>query len=145
MRRVTALLASTACAAALVVAASPPSNAGDVGPTDDLSGRWQSAALKMDGVGWSLTLRPAPVAAGYTAVFQFQDQDGNPGARVRARITAEGDRLALIWIGETGKRTVLRGSLGMDGSIFLPTCYRLFSFTTKANADETCLFQEMPT
>lgn len=144
MRRITALLASAACAAALTVAAAPASQAGDVGPTDNLSGRWQSASLKMDGVGWSLTLRPATAGAGYTAVFQFRDQDGNPGPRVRARITADGARVALIWTGETGRRTVLKGSLGMDGSIFLPTCYRLFSFTSKATADEACLFQEMP-
>jgi hypothetical protein len=144
MSRVTALLATAACAAALTLTAAPASHAGDVGPTDDLSGRWQSASLKMDGVGWALTLRPAVVGSGYAAVFQFRDQDGNPGARVRARITADGDRVALIWTGETGQRTVLKGSLGMDGSIFLPTCYRLFSFTTKSTADEACLFQEMP-
>lgn len=144
MRRVTALTAAAACAAALLVAAPPASHAGDVGPVDDLSGRWQSASLKMDGVGWALTLRPATRGSGYVAVFSFQDQDGSPGARVRARMTANGDRVSLIWIGETGRRTVLAGSLGMDGSIFLPTCYRLFSFTSESTAAQACLFQEMP-
>jgi hypothetical protein len=118
--------------------------AADVGPTGDLSGRWQSASLKMDGVGWAMTLRQATVGSAYAAVFQFRDQDGGPGPRVRARITVDGARVSLIWIGETGQRTVLKGSLGMDGSIFLPTCYRLFSFTSKSTADEACLFQEMP-
>lgn len=144
MRRAIALLTSAACAAGLALAAAPAATAGDSGRTDDLSGRWQSATLKMDGLGWALTLRPATVGSGYVAVFQFQDQDGSPGARVRARVTADGNRVVLVWNGEPGQRTVLRGSLGMDGSLFFPTCYRLLTLTSKPMADENCLFQELP-
>jgi hypothetical protein len=144
MRRAIALIASAACASALALAVAPASRAGDVGPTGDLSGRWQSATLKMDGLGWALTLRPAAVGSGYSAVFQFRDQDGSPGARVRARVTADGSRVVLVWKGEPGQRTVLRGTLGMDGSLYFPTCYRLFTLTSKQMADENCLFQEMP-
>ncbi len=98
----------------------------------------------MDGLGWALTIRPTAGRSGYAAVFQFQDQDGSPGARVRARITADGSRVVLVWNGEPGQRTVLKGTLGMDGSLFFPTCYRLFTLTSKSMADENCLFQELP-
>lgn len=144
MRRAIALSASAACAIGLALSTAPTALAGDVGPTDDLTGRWQSASLKMDGLGWALTLRPAAGGSGYAAVFQFRDQDGSPGARVRARITADGTRAVLVWNGEPGQRTVLKGTLGMDGSLFFPTCYRLFTLTSKSMADENCLFQEMP-
>jgi hypothetical protein len=143
MRRAVAIVTSAACAGALTLAATPV-HAGDVGPTDDLSGRWQSASLKMDGLGWALTIRPTVGRSGYAAVFQFRDQDGRPGARVRARITADGSRVVLVWNGEPGQRTVLKGTLGMDGSLFFPTCYRLFTLTSKSMADENCLFQELP-
>jgi hypothetical protein len=144
MRRAIALLTSAACTAALALVAAPATRAGDTGRTDDLSGRWQSATLKMDGLGWALTLRPATVGSGYLAVFQFQDQDGSPGATVRARVTSDGNRVVLVLNGEPGQRTVLRGSVGMDGYLFFPTCYRLFTLTSKPMADENCLFQELP-
>jgi hypothetical protein len=144
MSRLPAVVASAACLLAVGIVAAPGTLAGDVGPTGDLSGRWQTAALKMDGVGYTMTLLPTGRDGSYDARLRFSYQDGRRGSLIRARVTNAGSAARMTVTGDSGAAVTLKGSLGMDGSLYFPTCYRVLPFATKANADESCLFQEMP-
>jgi hypothetical protein len=141
MRRIATTVAATTIALASLTAVAPAALAGDsASGSPDLSGRWNSAILRMDGVGWSIRVTPSGDADSYDAVLRFHYQDGRTGMRTKATLTVAGTQATLRIV---GGRTVA-GSLGQDGSLFLPRCYEVLKFSTKANADETCLFQDLP-
>ena len=116
----------------------------------DLSGRWKSASLKMDGVGYKMTVAAADSPANaYNVVLRFRYEDGTRGPRIKARMIDNGGTLYLLLDGQGSienliNPNIMRGSLGNDGSMFFPTCYQQLKFITKKNADAGCLFQEMP-
>lgn len=140
MRRIAVI----ALAAGLVLATASPASA------SDLSGRWRSAALKMDGVGYSMSVAAADSPANaYTVVLRFHYQDGKLGPRVKAGLTTNGRRLFLLLNGkgalaDANNPNIMKGTLGQDGSMFFPTCYRQLTFVTKKTADADCLFQQLP-
>ena len=58
----------------------------------------------------------------------------------------DGSKVTLVMPGgslASGTKT-LTGTLGQDGSIFFPKCYKQFSWATKSYADKMCWFQELP-
>lgn len=142
MRRVRTALMALCCACALALGLAPAASAGDTGAGgDELSGRWKSAALKMDGVGWSMVLSTEGVPYVYEVAMRFNDQDGKRGVWRYGTLRHKGTHVSLRLEDESSP---LRGTVGMDGSIFLPTCYTQLAFAPKKMADESCLFQEMP-
>jgi len=144
MRRFVAALITLLVATGLTFAASTPASAAD------LSGRWKSASLKMDGVGYKMTMAAADSPANaYTVVLRFRYQDGRTGPRIRAGMVTNGSNLFLLLNGkgsfeDASNPNIMKGTLGNDGSMFFPTCYKQLKFITKKNADAGCLFQEVP-
>jgi hypothetical protein len=39
---------------------------------------------------------------------------------------------------------IMKGTLGQDGSMYFPTCYKQLKYVTKKQAPKMCLFQEFP-
>ena len=145
MRRLSSVAAVAVGLTALALSAAPAAIAGDVGATDDLAGRWKTAALKMNGgAGYAMTLRHSGEAGSYDARLRFSYTDGRQGSLIRASVTAAGSAARMTFTGDSGATTTLKGSIGMDGSLWFPTCYRVLPLITKAEAPAACLFQEMP-
>jgi len=144
MRRLTAVGASSACILALAITTAPGVAAGDTGSTGDLAGRWKTAALKTDGVGYSMTLLPSGQDRSYNARLRFSYQDGRRGSLIRATVSGTGSTARMVFTGDSGETTTLKGSIGMDGSIYFPACYRVLPLITRSEAPTSCLFQEMP-
>lgn len=144
MRRVLSAATILLAAAGLVLGTSSTASAAD------LSGRWKSASLKMDGVGYKMTVAAADSPANaYSVVLRFRYEDGTTGPRIKAGMVSNGDTLYMVLNGKGGLEdmsnpNIMKGSLGNDGSMFFPTCYKQLKFITKKNADSGCLFQEMP-
>lgn len=149
--------AITATAAAafsgLAIASAPTVHAGDVASPGDLSGRWSSVTLSQTGAGWRLTLRPVPGQSNaYVARFgsNFGSADADFVQGPRMRLTVRGTKVILAWRGvpdaapAPGQLTIVRGTIGQDGSIFLPRCYEVVSPMDPKDADEGCLFQQQP-
>lgn len=146
MRRILSALAATAVVATAAIGVAPASNA-----APDLAGVWKSASLKMDGVGYRMTVKSADDDPGnaYFAVLRFRYEDGTKGPRIKAGMIVEGTTPYLLLDGKGGfadanNPNIMKGSIGQDGSLFFPTCYKQLKFITKKNADSGCLFQEMP-
>jgi hypothetical protein len=136
-------------AAGLAAMVAPGALAGDVTSGPNLTGRWESVLVR-DDEGWSMNVRRV---AGKPDVYvaRFSGQFGavpEPGPKVR--LVVDGSRVRLIWRGvpdtapAPGQRTVLRGTIGQDGSIFFPRCYRVLANVDKQMADEACMFQQQP-
>jgi hypothetical protein len=128
---------------AVVVSASPAAFAAD------LNGSWSSAARRGGGVGYSMTLTPKSTANSYAAALRFHYQDGRVGPRIKGALFSMGNRVFLL-LNDTGTSSdmsnpnVMRGTLGQDGSLYFPTCYKQLKFVTKKTAPQMCLFQELP-
>lgn len=139
MRRTSSLLAALALLSGLLVVTPTTAAAGDLsGP--DLAGRWNSASLRMDDVGYTIKVRTTGTPELYDASVRMIFQDGRRGARLDGGLRLDGSRATLRLDG----RGTMRGTLGQDGSLFFPTCYRSLTFATRADADSMCLFQELP-
>jgi len=146
MRRILSAAAATAVLATAAIGLAPASSA-----APDLSGAWKSAALKMDGVGYRMAVTSADGDPGnaYFVVLRFRYEDGTKGPRIKAGMTADGDSVSLLLNGKGGladpnNPNIMKGTIGQDGSMFFPTCYKQLKFITKKNADAGCLFQEVP-
>ena len=146
MRRILSAVAATAVLATAAVGLAPAASA-----APDLAGAWKSASLKMDGVGYRMTVKAADADPGnaYTVVLRFRYQDGKTGPRIKAGMVAAGSKVSMLLDGKGGladanNPNIMKGTIGQDGSLFFPTCYKQLKFVTKKNADEGCLFQEMP-
>jgi hypothetical protein len=79
----------------------------------------------------------------YDARLLFHYQDGTTGLRKTIGVVTDGGDVSLVYTA-AGERRFIKGSLGQDGSLFFPKCYKILKLATKANADEMCLFQELP-
>lgn len=116
-------------------------------PTGDLAGHWNSASLRINGMGYSLSLTDASDPAGaYDGVLLFHFEDGRLGPKTEVGVVLDGSKVTLVMPGgslASGTKT-LTGTLGQDGSIFFPKCYKQFSWATKSYADKMCWFQELP-
>jgi hypothetical protein len=151
VRRLVAMGAAVVMAAGLGTMTAPAARAGDVASSPNLSGRWDSAAVKMGDVGWTMRLRPvADKPNVYVATFTSRKDGTATVTEGPMRLVVRGERVRLVWRGvpdeapAPGQRTVVRGTIGQDGSIFLPRCYTVLTLVVKATADEGCLFQERP-
>jgi hypothetical protein len=148
MRRILVLatVALSAVALSLGLAASASAS-------DDLAGRWKSASLRdFGGPGYVMRVTSADADPGnaYSAVLRFRYQDGRIGPRVRAGLLQNDSEVWMVLNGKGGfanasNPNIMKGTIGNDGSMFFPTCYKQLKFATKKNADEMCLFQESPT
>ena len=145
MRKLTSIaLVAAGPATAAALALAPAAAAAP----DDLAGRWNSAALRMDDVGYSLKLPPSEggTADAYDGVLRFHFQDGTTGRRIKVGVTAEGSTVSLVMPGgslATGAKT-LTGTIGQDGSIYFKNCQTQLPYVTRKTAPEMCLFQELP-
>jgi hypothetical protein len=139
MRRPLSLLAALACAAAGLVIAPPVAQAGDTS-APDLAGRWNSASLRMDNVGYTMKVTATGTPELYDARLRMIFQDGRRARPIDATIRMNGSRVILRVVGGDA----MRGTLGMDGSLYFPTCYRGLKYVTRSSADSMCLFQEFP-
>ena len=151
IRRLAVNVGAAALSAGLVLSVTPAVQAGDVASSPDLSGRWLSVLAKSD-EGWIMTLRPVAGQSNvYVAKFTGRFGEGSepvPGPTMR--LSVRGTNVRLAWRGvpneapAPGQLTIVRGTIGQDGSIFLPRCYEVLTDVTKQIADEGCLFQERP-
>lgn len=114
----------------------------------DLSGRWNAEARRSGDPGYSMKVVASDSPANaYSVVLRFHYQDGRVGPRIKAGMTTNGNRLFLLIDGEGGLAdqkdpNIMKGTLGQDGSMSFPTCYKQLTFVTKKTADSGCLFQE---
>lgn len=143
MRRIASLTALASCLCLAAVAVAPAASAGDSSTTPALQGRWRSAALKMDGAGYAMTLVASSTANTYDARLRFHYEDGKRGSLARAVVEAHGSTATLSFTGGSGETVTLPGTIGADGSLFFPTCYTVLPLLTKAEAPAECLFQEL--
>ena len=143
MHRWSALVVSSLLATGAVAVSSPA-----LAAPADLSGRWNSAALRMDGVGYSLRLTAAdsdPVNA-YTGVLRFHFQDGTLGRRIRVGVVVDGSEVTMVLPGgslASGSRT-LTAELAQDGSMTFTGCQKRLAHVTRRTAPEMCMFQQLP-
>jgi hypothetical protein len=147
MRRTLATVIGLATLAAGLAVSAPAAHAAAGDP--DLTGSWKSASLRSDGVGYALKLKAECDPPNcYSGVLRFHYQNGRMGPRIPVGVTSVGRHVFLLITGEGSlmgdNPNTLKGSVGEDGSIFFPTCYKQFSFASKKTADEACLFQEIP-
>jgi hypothetical protein len=148
-RRFLAAAMSAVMATGLAVMVAPGAQAGDVTSGPNLTGRWESVLVR-DDEGWSMSVRRV---AGKSDVYvaRFSGQFGEvPEGGPKVRLVVNGSQVRLIWRGvrdeapAPGQRTVLRGTIGQDGSIFFPRCYKVLTNVDKQMADEACMFQQLP-
>lgn len=144
MRRVLTSVAATLSAVGLVLTLAPAASA-----ADDLAGAWNAASRRDGGPGYSMKVTSADADPGnaYNAVLRFHFQDGKVGKRVKAGIVQNGSKVWLLLNGKGGfanpkNPNIMKGSLGQDGSMYFPTCYKQLDYVTKKMAPEMCLFQE---
>ena len=149
--RINVTVAATILAAAFALTAPSAAHAagsGAIGSADaaapSLAGKWNSASLRMDGVGYSLAITPFEAGStrpnAYQGVVRFHFQDGRLGKRMPVQLTQRGSKLTMAM---PGKPTV-SGTLGQDGSITFAGCQAQLKWATRANADSMCWFQELP-
>ncbi len=139
MRRALSALVALTCAAVVVVLAPAAAHAADAaGP--DLAGRWNSASLRMDDVGYTMRLAATGTPERYDASLRMIFQDGRRGRLIDGTVSVNGSRATLRIDGARA----MRGSLGMDGSLYFPTCHRELAFVPRKAAGSMCLFQEFP-
>jgi hypothetical protein len=139
MRR-PALAAAAAVIAAVVSA--PVAQAADF----DLAGSWNSAALRTNGVGYSLAITSAGGQGTYDGTLRFHFQDGTLGRRIPVGVALAGDRVSVVLPGgalASNTRT-LHGRIGADGSFTLAKCQTLLAHVTRRTAPQMCMFQELP-
>ena len=146
MRKLATTVIALIAVSGLILTTAPAASA-----APDLAGKWKSAALKMDGVGYKMTVvaEDSDPANAYDVVLRFRYQDGTTGPRIKAGMIQDGRTLYMVLNGkgdlmDVNGPNVMKGSLGQDGSMFFPTCYTQLKFVTKKTADEGCLFQEIP-
>ena len=144
MTAVSRTVAAAGLAASIVVGIPALASAN---PTGDLAGHWNSASLRINGMGYSLSLTDASDPAGaYDGVLLFHFEDGRLGPKTKVGVVLDGSKVTLVMPGgslASGTKT-LTGTLGQDGSIFFPKCYKQFSWAAKSYADKMCWFQELP-
>jgi hypothetical protein len=146
MRRVLSVMTVAVAAAALVLGLAPAASA-----SDDLSGKWNAASRRGGYPGYSMKVTSADAnpANAYFVVLRFHYQDGRVGPRIRAGMVSDGNKLQLVLNGKGGladpsNPNIMNGTIGQDGSMYFPTCYKQLKFVTKKMAPQMCLFQEFP-
>jgi hypothetical protein len=142
MRRTPILLGTVVIIAGLIGSAT-----GAQAATGDLSGRWNSAALRQNQVGYSLTLAAANSPANtYSGVLRMHFQDGTLGKRTKVGVAKKGSKVTMVLPGGSvaNGTKVLQGSIGQDGSLFFPNCQTQLAYVTKKTAGTMCLFQQFP-
>jgi hypothetical protein len=146
MRRVLTVMAATLSVAGLVLGIAPAASA-----ADDLAGSWNAASRRDGGPGYSMKVTAADADPGnaYSAVLRFHFQDGKTGKRVKAGLLQNGSKVWMVLNGKGGfadstNPNIMKGSIGQDGSMYFPTCYKQLAYVTKKMAPEMCLFQEFP-
>lgn len=122
---------------ALLLPMAPIAHAAQTDPPN-LAGRWDSASLRMDDVGYSMRLAATSTAGRYSAIVRMTYQDGRRGPRLAGWVTVDGSRARLHVAGEG----TVRGTLGQDGSLYFPRCHRVLDEAERAQRDTMCLFQE---
>lgn len=132
MRTAASIVMAGVLGACLLVTA-PAAYAGDTDQgSADLSGRWRSVALRTTDIGYVMTLRRTSDAPGtYSARIAWVDGSSDPD-RVggTSTIRLRGADAVWTWAGEPGQTLRMRGTLGQDGSLFFPRCYRLLEFAS---------------
>lgn len=115
----------------------------------DLAGTWESASVKNGGAGYTLVVKAAdsdPVNA-YDVVVRYRPAGAQADKRVKAGMTQKGNKVFLLLNGQggladAGNSTIMKGTLGQDGSLFFPTCLKQLPAVGKGKAAAVCLFQE---
>lgn len=110
------------------------------GTPPDLAGRWNSASLRADGVGYFMRLATTATPGRYAAVVRMVYQDGHRGPRTAGRVVLDGTTALLHVAGEG----TVPGSLGQDGSLYFPRCHRVLDEAEPSQRATMCLFQELP-
>ena len=149
--RINAAVTATILAASFAVAAPATARAAESGvagsaaaAAPSIVGTWNSASLRMNGVGYSLAITSFEAGSArpraYQGFVRFHFQDGRLGKRLTVQLTQHGSKVTMAM---PGKPTV-SGTLGQDGNITFAGCQAQLKWATKANADAMCLFQELP-
>ncbi|MDI1289070.1 MAG: hypothetical protein PSX37_03845 [bacterium] len=140
MSLTTRLITTSTLAGALILGVQAAAHA-----DTDLAGHWNSASLRQDGVGYSLSLTAtSSPATAYNGVLVMHFQDGRLGKRTKVGLVEKGDKVTLVMPGgslASGRKT-LAGTIGQDGSLFFKNCQKEFTYVTKATAPQMCMFEE---
>lgn len=143
MRKVLTAVVALLAITGLTLTVSPAASAAD------LSGMWNAEARRGGYPGYSMKVIAAdnPPGNAYDVVLRFHYQDGRVGPRIKGGIAVDGTKLYLVLNGKGGladmsNPNIMKGTLGQDGSMYFPTCYKQLKFVTKKTAPEACLFQE---
>jgi len=119
--------------------------------TPDLAGQWRTASLKMNKIGYQLTLKDVGGTA-YNGRLQFKHRDGRNtnamqvGLAIGAPIKG-GYRVTMVLPGGSianNKGTISGRFSSTDGSMYFPKCSKSLRFAMKGEEDTDCLFQPMP-
>jgi hypothetical protein len=119
--------------------------------TPDLAGQWRTASLKMNKIGYQLTLQDAGGTA-YNGRLQFKHRDGRKTKAMRVGLAIGapvkgGYRVTMVLPGGSianNKGTIAGRFSSTDGSMYFPTCSKSLRFAMKGEEDTDCLFQPMP-
>ncbi len=140
MSLTTRLLTTSALTGALILGSQAAAHA-----DTNLAGHWNSASLRQDGLGYSLSLvaTSSPDNA-YNGVLVMHFQDGRLGKRIKVGLVEKGDKVTLVMPGGSlaSERKTLAGTIGQDGSLFFNNCQKEFAYVTKATAPQMCMFEE---
>jgi len=119
--------------------------------TPDLAGQWRTASLKMNNIGYQLTLTDVGGTA-YNGRLQFKHRDGRKTKAMRVGLAIGapiqgGYRVTMVLPGGSladNKGTISGRFSSTDGSMFFPKCSKSLRFAMKGEEDTDCLFQPMP-
>jgi hypothetical protein len=142
MRSILSTVTAALAAVALALTVTPAASAADLG------GMWNSASRRGGDIGYSMKVTSqSPPPRAYSVVLRFHYQDGKVGPRIKAWMTSTGSTVLLVLNGkgglaDLGNPNIMKGTLGQDGSLYFPTCYKQLTFINKGFARQACLFQE---
>lgn len=119
----------------------------------DLAGTWNTDSLTQNKIGYELTLKPADSDMNaYQGILKFRHRDGRKTKPVKVGLSvgksSQGTvRVTIVMPSGslvTGKGTVSGRLFTTDGSMYFPTCSKIWPLAMKGEEDTDCLFREVP-
>jgi hypothetical protein len=138
-----ALIASLAFAPGATAQNTPP----------NLAGQWKTDSLTQNRIGYEMNLTAAGTGnTAYQGTLQFRHRDGRKTKPVKVglavgRQTKNGYRVTIVMPGgalATGTGTVSGRLSATDGSMYFPTCSKIWPLAMKGEEDTDCLFRDRP-
>lgn len=119
----------------------------------DLAGTWKTDSLTQNRIGYELTLKSADSDMNaYQGILKFRHRDGRKTKPVKIGLSvgksSQGSVRVTIVMPKgslaTGEGTVSGKLSTTDGSMYFPTCSKIWPLAMKGEEDTDCLFRELP-